>query len=147
MTSEPNKRTRSDANKSHAVGYAKPPRHTRFKKGQSGNPNGRPQGSPNLATAIERVLLEQVVVNEDGEPKIVNKLEAMVKQMVNNAVSGDARARQQVMGVLHVMEGGAEAPVTPGPVLGQDDQQVMQQILARMWRALKEGGNDEPDAG
>lgn len=27
----------------YKIGYAKPPKATRFKKGQSGNPNGRPR--------------------------------------------------------------------------------------------------------
>ena len=44
------------------VGYGKPPRHTRFKKGQSGNPRGRPSGSKNLATVLSEALNELVIV-------------------------------------------------------------------------------------
>jgi Family of unknown function (DUF5681) len=29
----------------HQMGYGKPPRHSQFVKGQSGNPRGRPPGA------------------------------------------------------------------------------------------------------
>jgi Family of unknown function (DUF5681) len=46
----------------YEVGYGKPPRHTRFKKGQSGNPRGRPNGSKNLSTLLSETLSEPVIV-------------------------------------------------------------------------------------
>ena len=44
--------------RSTKVGYGNPPQHTRFKKGQSGNPRGRPKGTLNLATVLARTLRE-----------------------------------------------------------------------------------------
>jgi S-adenosylmethionine/arginine decarboxylase-like enzyme len=44
------------------VGYGKPPLHTRFKKGQSGNPRGRPRGAKNLSTLVSDALDQTVVV-------------------------------------------------------------------------------------
>ena len=78
------------------VGYRKPPAHTRFKKGQSGNPKGRPKGSLNLSTVLVRTLREQVVINEGGQRKTVTKLEAAVKQLANKAASGDLGALRQL---------------------------------------------------
>ena len=48
----------NDGKRDYAVGYGKPPRQTQFKKGQSGNPNGRARGSKNLATLIMAALNE-----------------------------------------------------------------------------------------
>jgi hypothetical protein len=50
----------------YEVGYGKPPRHTRFAKGQSGNPRGRPRGAKNFNTLLEEALDEPVTVTENG---------------------------------------------------------------------------------
>src|SRR5580698_10326440 len=76
------------------VGYGKPPGATRFKKGVSGNPKGRPKGSRNVAAVFAKTLREKVVINEHGQRKTISKLEAAVKQFVNKAASGDLRALQ-----------------------------------------------------
>src|SRR2546430_13671820 len=73
----------------YPVGYGRPPRQTRFRKGQSGNPMGRPKGAKNLATLIGQVLKEPVVVSENGRRKKITKREAMLKQLVNRAAAGE----------------------------------------------------------
>ncbi|HTV56705.1 MAG TPA: DUF5681 domain-containing protein, partial [Terriglobia bacterium] len=75
-----------------SVGYGKPPENTRFKKGVSGNPKGRPKGSLNVANAFAKALREKVVIVEHGQRKSVTKFEAALKQLVNKAASGDLRA-------------------------------------------------------
>jgi hypothetical protein len=75
----------------YKVGRGKPPRHTRFKKGQSGNPNGRPRGSRNLGSLIKQELREPITVNENGHQKQLTKREAMVKRLVNSALAGDRK--------------------------------------------------------
>jgi hypothetical protein len=70
------------------VGYGKPPQHTRFKKGESGNPTGRPKGSKNLTTLLEKELKQRVVITENGRRRSITKQEAMVKHLVNKAVFG-----------------------------------------------------------
>ncbi len=80
------------SNTAHAdydVGFGKPPVSTRFTKGQSGNPHGRPKGKKNLATMLNAALNETVMVNENGERKKITKLEATFKQVVNKAAGGD----------------------------------------------------------
>ncbi len=76
----------------YAVGKGKPPQQTRFQKGQSGNPRGRRKGSKNVATLLEQVLNERVVITENGKRRTITKLEAMLKQLANKAASGEHRA-------------------------------------------------------
>ena len=79
------------------VGYAKPPRETRFRKGRSGNPRGRPRGSKNFATLLDEALAEPVVINESGRRRKASKLQVIVKQLVNKAAQGDHRSIQLLM--------------------------------------------------
>lgn len=113
------------------VGYGSPPEHTRFKKGQSGNPKGRPKGTLNLATVLARTLREKVIINEHGQRTIVTKLEAAIKQLVNKAAAGDLAAVRQLSALVQsAEEQAAQAPVTNAP-LSEDDQKVVQGILER----------------
>src|SRR5208282_3196836 len=72
----------------HDVGYCKPPRHTRFIRGQSGNPKGRPKGSQNPAIVLAKAGRQRVKVTENGRTRYVTKAEATVVQMWNKAASG-----------------------------------------------------------
>lgn len=76
----------------YEVGYCKPPAHTRFRKGQSGNPKGRPKGTQNLATDLAEELGERIRVREGDRERLVSKQRAMVKTLVARALQGDARA-------------------------------------------------------
>ena len=88
----------------YKVGYCHPPLETRFRPGTSGNPRGRPKGARNLATVVASTLAERVVVTENGRRKRITKREAMVKQLVNRAVSGDARAMRLLLALIQAGE-------------------------------------------
>src|SRR5215510_6800465 len=76
-----------------AVGYGRPPVNRQFKRGQSGNPRGRPKGSKNLATMVAEALNEKIKVRtKDGRTRTLSKRELMVEVMVNKAVAGDPKA-------------------------------------------------------
>jgi hypothetical protein len=122
----------------YEVGYGKPPLNTRFQKGQSGNPKGRPKGSLNFATILERTLRERVVVNEGGRRRIITKLEAAIKQLVNKAAGGDLNAFR----LLRELARSGEEAVQPQPTvqeLNADDQSVMASILKRFEESFKAG--------
>jgi hypothetical protein len=74
-----------DNERDYEVGYCKPPRDTRFKRGQSGNPRGRPPGAKNLSTLLNEALNELVVVTENGGRKRISKRQAAFKQLLNDA--------------------------------------------------------------
>ena len=121
----------------YQVGYGKPPQHTRFKKGESGNPTGRPKGSKNLTTLLEKELKQRVVVTENGRRRSITKQEAMVKHLVNKAVSGDRSLMQLLLDEIRLLE--ARAASSPsGTNLDEADREVMRQIQERM-RGLMKG--------
>jgi Family of unknown function (DUF5681) len=79
------------------VGYKRPPVHTRFPKGQSGNPRGRRRGSKNWKTSFLEALAAKVPLTENGRRRRVSKQEAMFAQLANRAAQGDPRATQSVL--------------------------------------------------
>jgi hypothetical protein len=79
------------------VGYGRPPKHTRWQKGQSGNPRGRPKGAQGFATLIDQELQEMVTVTEGGVQKRIPKQQVAVKALVARAMKGDPRAIDKVM--------------------------------------------------
>ena len=131
----------------YAVGYGKPPSHSRFTRGRSGNPNGRPKGTLNFATALLRTLREIVVINENGRRREITKLEAAVKQLVNKSASGDLRALTQLISLTASAEQRAAEDMVQNEDLNELDQKVMFKILRRYEQDAKEGGNREETIG
>jgi hypothetical protein len=116
---------------SERVGFSRPPQATRFRKGVSGNPNGRPKGTLNVATAFMKALREKVVINEHGRRKTITKLEAAVKQLVNKAASGDLRALSQLVVLAQDAEAKQSIPTGQNLVTSEIDQEVMEGISNR----------------
>lgn len=80
----------------YEVGFQRPPRHTRFRKGTSGNPKGRPRETKNLAAVLDKALAEKVTIVENGRRRKITKRSAMIKQLVNKAASGNLRASRRL---------------------------------------------------
>ena len=82
----------------YEVGYKKPPHSTRFKKGVSGNPGGRPSAKRNLSKKLSvkatflDVLAKPVKVNIGGKTLNINGIEAAFLQLRAKALAGDYRA-------------------------------------------------------
>lgn len=126
---------------SDEVGHGRPPKHSRFKKGASGNPKGRPKGKRNLATVLQATLKERVVVNENGVRRTVTKLDAAVKQLVNKSAEGDLPALR----LLAALASSAEEPaLSINTAQDSDaDQKVMEGVRMRIESCLKGESNED----
>ena len=100
------------------MGYGKPPRHTRFKRGQSGNPRGRPRGSKNLPTLLTEALNERVVVAENGGRRKITKREAIITQLVNRSAKADLRAVKILLDIIQDIERRTEPTSRARPRFG-----------------------------
>ena len=117
------------------AGRRLPPLATRFRPGQSGNPRGRPKRARGLAGLVARALAERVEAKENGRRRRITKLEAAVKQLVNRAASGEARATQLLLALIQANE--ARPAQQDADRLGDADAIVM----AELARRLIEGGS------
>lgn len=128
----------SGSEQPNAVGYGKPPAATRFKKGVSGNPKGRPKGSLNVATVFIKTLREKVVINEHGQRKRVTKLEAAMKQLINKAATGDQRSMRLLVELARDAEAKQNLPGSQEPALSCVDQEIIDDILKRFSETKEE---------
>lgn len=90
-----------DGADAYTVGYRKPPVHTRFRPGRSGNPKGRPKQSRNFKTELVEELFERVLVKEGGRAKKVTKQRAMLKAMSAKAMSGNVSAFLSIVNLVY----------------------------------------------
>ncbi|HEY6767707.1 MAG TPA: DUF5681 domain-containing protein [Candidatus Sulfotelmatobacter sp.] len=116
----------------YEIGYKKPPSHTRFKRGTSGNAKGRPKGSRNFATVFEQELKARIEVTENGKRKRISKREAIAKQTVNRAAAGDYKATATLLNEARLQETQNQFPLAQTLTVGTEDQMVMDNILKRI---------------
>ena len=115
----------------YEVGYGRPPKHTQFKPGRSGNAKGRPRKSKELHKLIQAELEATIPVQEAGREKRITKREAIIKQLINRAIKGDAKASQFVL--AHLEKHREIEPFTPTEA---DDTALLAALL---------GTNDKED--
>ncbi|RZN08871.1 hypothetical protein CWO91_20610 [Bradyrhizobium genosp. SA-3] len=99
-----------------SIGYGRPPLHSRFKPGQSGNRRGRPKGSLNFTTDLKNILLAPVALNDAGRPRRVTTQKAALLRLREKALKGDARALDRFLSLAMAMTvGSAEETATSLP--------------------------------
>jgi hypothetical protein len=109
--SHPEESDKGSEKQPYTVGYGRPPLHTRFRKGQSGNPKGRLKQSKNLLTIIKRVLDKEVTVREGGRQRRMTAFEALLHKQMAHAFEGNEKATRSLMTIARDCGYGAdEAP-------------------------------------
>jgi Family of unknown function (DUF5681) len=128
----------------YEVGYGKPPEHTRFPPGVSGNPRGRPKGTKNLKTDLQEELGEKVLVREGDRARRVSKQRAVVKMLVTRTLKGDARAANTLLSMmLRLLDTGAGAPEATQD-LHPDELEILEAYKTRLARAEERAAPAEP---
>ena len=127
-----------------SVGWGRPPRHTQFRPGTSGNPNGRPRGSKNFASVVKKVLSRRVKVTQGGSDKKMPTQEAFANLIAMRALAGDSKATGYLIRLVDLVDRESsdtvaheQQPVRP------EDELVMTSIVRRI-RAMDESlGEDD----
>ena len=81
----------------YEVGYRKPPVHTRFKPGQSGNPRGRPRQAKGLKTLAREILTEKVAVRTATGEKKISRIEVAIQKTAELALKGNSKALGEIL--------------------------------------------------
>lgn len=85
------------------VGYGRPPKHSRFQKGTSGNPSGRPKSKAVDLNVFWSVYGRTVTVTMNGRRRRMTVLEAIFVQNSNQALNGDIAAFRQTVACLKLL--------------------------------------------
>lgn len=80
----------------YEVGFGRPPMHSRFRAGESGNPKGRPKKARNFKTLFLEEANTPINVREGGGEQEISKLHAVVKRDMERAIKGSDRAADRV---------------------------------------------------
>lgn len=113
----------------YEIGRGKPPRSSRFKPGQSGNPGGRKKGSLNLSTMLRAVLESDIDVTESGRRRTVAVLEAIILRQVQDALRGQPRAIDSLLDRYERHCGRDDEPVEEN---AEEDQLLLERALKAM---------------
>lgn len=81
----------------YEVGYGKPPVHSRFAKGQSGNPKGRAKRIKTLNVIVREQMTQAVTIRSGGRDKKVSRVEALVMKAIEAGSKGDLRAIEKLL--------------------------------------------------
>jgi len=131
--SKGNKNTRSGgANSGYTVGYGKPPPHSQFQPGKSGNPAGRPKGLRNFKTDVQQMLKRPVKINDGGRSRDASTQEASLMRMREKALKGDPRSLDRVIELADRFNNDNGANGTIGEELSADDQEILSAFKAKV---------------
>ena len=116
-------------NNKEKIGYGNPPKATRFAKGKSGNPSGRPKHSRNTYKLLEDILAQKVSIVQDGRQIKISKKVAILLQAVNSAVKGDTKAIRDLFPHLLAVDARQEEKEQKRASLKADDLSIINNFL------------------
>jgi hypothetical protein len=125
----------------YAVGYGRPPKHSQFQKGQSGNPGGRSKKRKSLSEVAEEVMAEKItIVDQNGMKRRVERDRAMITRASNDALKGNNRAFSNLANLLK----SNSAPELLDPRSAEERRISDEKVMATL-AAMITGGDDESE--
>ncbi len=115
--------------KEYEIGYGKPPKQYQFKKGQSGNKNGRPKNSKNTYVLLDEILSQTIPITENGKIMHISKRNAVLIQLVNKAVKGDLKATNALLPHMLMADAKEEDKEKIISALNKDDEKIITNYL------------------
>lgn len=126
----------SSRDKGYAIGYGRPPVHSRFQPGQSGNPVGRRKGVRNLMTDVKRTLLKPVRLKEGGRTQQRTTQESALLVLREKALRGDARALDRLLDLAQRFNNDLAEAAAAQPLCAED-QGILDDFAAKIAAAAK----------
>jgi hypothetical protein len=114
------------------TGRGNPPKHTQFKRGESGNKKGRPKGSKNLSTLFMEAARDQVTATIDGKQRKITKAQATAMQLATRAAGGHPASVAKFLDWMDEFETRAAAAKPSEFPFGEADLQVLRTTYERM---------------
>lgn len=121
-----------------SVGYGRPPEHTRWKKGQSGNPKGRRKGARGLRSDLRDELAARMTIRINNNSVTDTKQRLMIKALTARAAAGDTRAAEKLVDMITRIIG-VEDENSQAERLSPRDQALLDQWIGY-------GGNGSQDS-
>jgi hypothetical protein len=104
------------------VGYGRPPKATQFKKGQSGNPKGRPKGTRPVGAVLQEILGQRIAVTENGRTRRLPALEVMLRRLANDAMRSEPSALKLMLSLVDRYGDSPEAEIRFNDILAEDKE-------------------------
>lgn len=107
----------------YKVGYGKPPKHTQFAPGVSGNPKGKPRKNMMYEEELQAVLSTRVPVMSNGKKIYVTKRQLLLEQIINGAIKNNPTLMRLALPLLRLSDGAPDFEILP------EDQKTLQALM------------------
>ena len=115
----------------YEVGYGKPPVESRFKKGRSGNPRGRPKKELDMRALLQELAQQEVSVTLNGRKVRISSLKAMLHNNYTKALRADPRAFDRFLKLLERHGIAMPKEQVEAAPLDADDDAILEAFLRR----------------
>lgn len=119
----------SEEEEPYRVGHKQPPREHQWKKGQSGNPAGKPKGTKSVSATFRKAALQKVQVRTGGgRTRMMSRLDLLVGRTIEEAAKGNAKATE--ISLRYLAQALPEELLTPKDVEPQvEDLAILENLL------------------